>query len=95
VLVELLGHALRLGGELAEQQRLQHLEGRAHQVDAGEAAAVPDEALVGDDRHQRVDAVVGPQLDLPPPLRRGAVQTDRVDAADLHAPASASGRVMA
>ena len=60
VLVQLLAHALGFQGVLSAIQGLQQSQGGAHQLIAGEHAAQPDGALVGDHGDQGVDAVVGP-----------------------------------
>ena len=56
----------------------------ADQRVAGEHAAPPGEALVGQDGDERVDAVVGPQFVGPAALGRAAPEAEGADLADLH-----------
>ena len=94
VLVEDLGRPLGFDGGRSAVQRLELGERGADEVDVGERAAVADRALLGHDRDERVDRVLGPELLAPAALGRGAVQADRHDLADPHAVRS-TGRALA
>ncbi len=76
VLVEDLARSLGLDGRGAAVQRLELGERGAHEIDIGERAAVADRALLGDDRDDRVDRVLRPQLVAPAALGRRAEEPD-------------------
>ena len=90
VLVEDLGRPLGFDGGRAAVERLELGERRPDEVDVGERAAVADRALLGDDRDERVDRILGPELLAPAAFGRRPVQADGADLADPHATVSAT-----
>ena len=76
VLVEDLARPLGFDGRGAAVQRLELGERGANEIDIGERAAVADRALLGDDRDDRVDRILGRQLLAPAALGRRAIEAD-------------------
>src|SRR6266513_706569 len=84
VLVQLLAHALRLQRVLTAIKRLQHRQRPAHELIVAEDAAEPDQALVGVNSNQSVNAILGPKFIAPSAFRRRSTQTGTFDLADFH-----------
>src|SRR5262249_32028299 len=71
-------------GVLAQEQRLQHPQGRLHQAVMGVCAAQPAEPFVRVDGHQRVDTIIRVELISPAAGGREAAQAGCSDGANLH-----------
>ena len=82
-LEQLLRHALRLQGALADAMRPQQLDGGVHKRLARVAASAPCQPSIGVDLHQRMQVFVRVEALRPAPVRRFAEQGDRTDFCNL------------